>query len=193
MKSPKKSAQSNRILGMTLSQVTILSVLGCLALSVFGVLAGLVLSNTNPLSNNQPVAPISKPTQVPPTSTPRPSKQVSGCNKADVDTWIDQSVPRLNAIDSDMEYLNSYPPTNFDDYRPYAESAKQRYYAQLSQRTPSCLEDVQEIALEELRLFWKGLEAAANGDGDAVRDYFSRLEEISSQVDQAIQEVEQGK
>jgi hypothetical protein len=178
---------------MTPLQITILSVLGCFALTLLGALAGLILYDTNSLANIQPAASISYPTNSPPIPTPRPNNQVSDCDATEVNTWIDQTVPRLNAIDSDMEYLNSYPPNSFDDYIPYAESARQRYNAQLSQRTPACLEGVQEIALEELRLFWKGLEAAANGDGDAVNDYFSRLVEISSQVDQAIQEVEQNK
>lgn len=192
MKSQTKRYRTHRILGMSSSQVIILSVLGCLVLALFSALAGLVLSNKSLLSNNQPVVPISKPAISQSTSTPRPNIQVSGCNQSDVDTWIDQTVPRLNAIDSDMEYLNAYPPTSYDDYIPYAESAQQRYYAQLSQRTPDCLQDVHQIALEELRLFWKGLEAAANGDTDAMRDYLYRLVDLSSQVDQAIQEVEQG-
>ncbi len=129
----------------------------------------------------------------PSTFTPLPTNRVNDCDSTEVNTWIDQTVPRLNAIDSDLEFLASYPPTSYDDYIPYAESAKQRYYAQLSQRTPTCLEGIQGIALEELRLFWKGLEAAANGDRDAMEDYFSHLIELSSQVDRAFQEVEENK
>ena len=184
--------KSNLILGMTSVQITILSVLACFGLTSIGVLAGLIFYNT-PISNIQPVVPISYPTSIPSTQTPRPNNQISGCDSADVRVWIDQTVPRLNAIDSDFETLNAYPPTSYDEYAPYAESARQKYYAQSSQRTPACLANVQELALEELRLFWKGLEAATNGDGDAVNDYFSRLVEISSQVDQAIQEVEKNK
>jgi hypothetical protein len=60
----------------------------------------------------------------------------------------------------------------------------------LSQKTPTCLANVQELSLEELRLFWKGLEAAANGDGNSLNDHFSRLVEISSQVDEAMQDIE---
>lgn len=194
IKSAKSSRRSSkRILGMTLSQITILSVLGCFAITLLGVFVTLVLSNSNPLQDIQLAAPISSPTNPPPTPTPRPINQVRGCNPSDVDAWINQTTPRLEAIDSDMEYLNLNPPNSFADFRPYAQSARQRYVAQWYQKTPACLEDLQKIALEELRLFWKGLEAAANGDSDGLRDNLTRLVEISIQFDQALQEIEQNK
>jgi len=183
------SRKSNRVLGMTPIQITILLILACFGLTSIGVLAGLIFYNT-PISNIQQLAPISSATKTPSTRTPQPNNQISGCNSADVNFWIDQTVPRLNAIDSDLEFLNAYPPSSYDGYISYAESARQKYYAQLSQKTPACLANVQELALEELRLFWKGLEAASNGDRNALIDYFSRLVEMSSQVDQEIQKFE---
>ena len=191
-RSKSNTKKINRILGMTQLQITILSVLACFALTSIGLLAGMIWFDRNPLTNFQPVSPDSDPTNSSPISpTSSPNSQVSYCDSAEVNTWIDQTVPRLNAIDSDLAYLNTYPPNSLDDYVPYAVSAEQRYYAQSSQRTPTCLENLQEIALEELRLYWKGLEALVNGDGGTASDYFSRLVDLSYQVDQAIQEVEQ--
>ena len=193
MESKNRRGKSNRIFGMAPLQVIVLSVLGGFALILFGVLAGLILSNKNSLPNIQPIAPISYPTNAPPLSTTRPNNQASDCDSIEVNTWVDQSGSRINAMDSDLEFLSSYSPSSYDEITPYAKSAEQRYYAQLSQRTPACLQGVQEIALEELRLFWRGLEASSNGDINAADDYLSRFVEISLQVDQAIQEIEQKK
>ena len=60
---------------MTVSQITILSVLGCFALILFGVLAGLILSNTKSLSNVQP--------------TPAPQRPTAVVNNYIVGTWLD--------------------------------------------------------------------------------------------------------
>lgn len=188
--------KSNRILGMTSLQVIILSVLACLAFTSIGMLAGIIFYNT-PISNIQPVVPISYPTSIPsiPTSRPTPSQnnQASDCDSAEVHTWIDQSTPRLNELDSDLDYLANYSSRSFDDYAFYAESAKQRYYAQLSQSTPGCLDGFQVIVLEKHRLFWKGLDSAANGDFDSMREYFYRLIELNAQIEQAFQEIEKNK
>ena len=56
--------KANRILGMTVSQIAILLVLGCFALILLGVFAGLILSNTTSLSNIQPTPAPKLPTAV---------------------------------------------------------------------------------------------------------------------------------
>jgi hypothetical protein len=58
--------KSNRILGMTSIQITILSVLACFGLASIGILTGLIFYNA-PISNLQQVAPISYSTNIPPT------------------------------------------------------------------------------------------------------------------------------
>jgi hypothetical protein len=61
---------------MTSIQITILSILACFGLTSIGALAGLIFYNT-PISNIQPVMPISYPTSIPSTRTPRPSPTLS--------------------------------------------------------------------------------------------------------------------
>ena len=146
----RQARKSNRVFGMTSIQITILSILACFGLTSIGVLAGLIFYNT-PISNIQQIAPVSYSTNIPLTQTPRPNNQISGCNSTDVKFWIDQTVPRLNAIDYDLEFLNAYPPSSYDGYISYAESARQKYYAQLSQKTPACLANTQELALAGCR------------------------------------------
>ncbi len=58
------SRKSNRILGMTVSQIVILSVLGCFALTILGALAGLILFNSTSFSNVQPTPAPQRPTAV---------------------------------------------------------------------------------------------------------------------------------
>jgi hypothetical protein len=84
------SRKSNRILGMTTSQITILSVLGCFALILFGVLARLILSNTNSLPNIQPVAPVIYPTSFPPT--PASQLPTTVVDNYVVGIWLDNWV-----------------------------------------------------------------------------------------------------
>ena len=135
---------------------------------------------------NAQATALSRPT----IPTPRQNNQASDCDSAEVHTWIDQTGLRLNELDSDLDYLANYSSRSFDDYAFYAESAKQRYYAQLSQSTPGCLDGFQEIVLEKHRLFWKGLDSAANGDFDSMREYFYRLIELNALIEQAFQEIE---
>jgi hypothetical protein len=180
--------KSNRIWGMSPLQITIILVLACVALVSIGVTARLILDNTYFLTSSQPTATLAHPTSLPPTATTHLVNQANNCDDAEVHAWIEQSALRRNAIDSNIELLNSFPPTSYDDYIPYGEKAKQIYYAQLSQKTPLCLQDIHEITVEEFRLYWKGLEAAANGDGNTLNENFSRLMELQKQVDLAFQE-----
>ena len=71
------SRKSNRILGMTVSQIAILSGLGCFVLILFGVLAGLILSNTTSLSNIQPIP------------TPSPQRSTAVVDNYVVGVWLD--------------------------------------------------------------------------------------------------------
>jgi len=58
------SRKSNRILGMTISQIVILSVLGCFALTILSALAGLILFNSTSFSSIPPTSAPQRPTAV---------------------------------------------------------------------------------------------------------------------------------
>jgi hypothetical protein len=109
-KNKTTSRKSNRILGMTASQITILSVLGCFALILFGVLAGLILSNINSLSNIQPVAPISHPTSSPPTTAPqRPTTVVDNYIVGTwLDTWVGTCTITIKKINGSYQMTRLY-------------------------------------------------------------------------------------
>jgi len=177
--------KSKRTLGMTPLQIITLIILACGMLTIIAVLIGMILNNTLPSTK-----PTSYSTNIPPVVTSRPNNKSNDCDAVDVKTWIDETELRLFLTDADLNYLSSLEISNYDDFKPYANRAKERYYAQSSQQTPACLESVQEITLEELRLFWKGLDAFASGDS-AGEEYLSRYLEISFRVDQAIQEIVQ--
>lgn len=137
--------------------------------------------------------PTAVPTRVPTTPTSHPNSQENDCDSEEVNTWMEHSMPRIESIDSSLEAINTYHVNSYDEIIPYVEDAKQNYYAQLAQRTPTCLTEFQVIAVEELRLFWKGLEALSVSDIDAAEVYFSRLLEIKYAVDEVIEKIEQSK
>jgi len=102
--------KSNRTLGMTASQITILLVLGCFALILFGALAGLILSNTNSLLNTAPVAPIGHPTNSAPTYAPQVSATVVDNYIVGIwqDNWIVPCIITLKKINGSYQMTRLY-------------------------------------------------------------------------------------
>jgi len=118
------------------------------------------------------------------TTTTTNDKQT--CDPSEVQQWLSQTSYQRQMLDDDFDQMNASNPDSFDDYVPYAERAKARYYSILYQSPPSCLDDIKELVLEEAHLFWKGLEATSNGNTKSAVEHMGRLVVISSQVDEAM-------
>lgn len=96
-----KLRKPNRILGMTVFQIGILSVLGCFALTslgVLGVLAGLILFNTTP-------APTSQPASAPQQPITAPDNYVVGVWQ---DNWITPCTITIKKINGSYQMTRLY-------------------------------------------------------------------------------------
>src|SRR3990172_3198365 len=108
------------------------------------------------------------------------------CDPGDVSAWINQTALRRQELDNDYDQLNASNPDSFDDYIPYANRAEYRYNQQISQSTPSCLSDVQELVAEEAWLFWKMLDEASAGNSYKAQEHGGSLVAIAGRVDEAM-------
>ena len=94
---------------------------------------------------------------------------VTGCDGPGSDSWFDDTNARLEEANADYASWDDYTAINgIDDITVRAEA---RYQAQLSQKTVSCLETLQEHEIEFFRLEWKMYEAASKGNYELSYEY----------------------
>jgi hypothetical protein len=172
---------NNRILGSSLQLLKKISYI-FIAVILVCIISGLLFLNKSsaavPTNTQQPK----------PLNTPLPP-QIS-CDKQTVNSWIKLTTNRLTIIDKTLEETGNLQNPTSSDFVPYAEAAREKYLEQLAQYTPECLNGIQQIATEELRLLWKGMEALSNGDIENATIYLNKLVDLSYEVDRAVQEIE---
>jgi hypothetical protein len=94
---------------------------------------------------------------------------VTDCSGPRSDAWADATINRLDAATHDYDSWNEY--TSLAQFSVLANRAEQRYRAQLSEDTISCIEDLQEQTVDFFYYEWKMYEAAGKGDFYLANEY----------------------
>jgi hypothetical protein len=94
---------------------------------------------------------------------------ITDCSGPRSDAWANATISRLEAANHDYDSWNDY--TTLAQFSALATRAEQRYKAQLSENTLSCIEDLQGQTVDFFYYEWKVYEAASEGDFYLAAEY----------------------